>query len=195
MSSADERAPEPPRPADAAGLDPAATIAGPAEAIPELANTQHDAPPQGWWARNWRTVVLAASITPVALCGLCGLGCLGLMRFSSTAVRHMEPYRLALETVQGSGDLQRIIGEPIEAEDSFLAAARARLSKTEDGANQAEIFFVVVGLHRRANVAAKAIEKDDYWRLSQLEALPVGGERMVILAPSDEAPTAVPGDE
>ncbi|MBX9791454.1 MAG: hypothetical protein K2Y37_21240 [Pirellulales bacterium] len=139
--------------------------------------------------------MLAASITPVALCGLCGLGCLGLMRFSSTAVRHMEPYRLALDTIQGSGDLQRVIGEPIEADDSFLAAARARLSKTEDGVNQAEIFFVVVGSRGRANVAAIAFEKDDYWRLSQLEALPVGGERMVILAPTDDSSAAVPGDE
>jgi hypothetical protein len=107
----------------------------------------------------------------------------------------MEPYRLAFDTIQGSDDLRAAIGEPIDEDDSFLSAARARLSQSEDGTKLAEIFFVVVGPRGRANVAAKAFEKDDAWQLMQLEALPIGGERIVVLQPKDEAAAAVLDDD
>jgi len=170
MSSASDPAsqPEVPRPADPAGLDPAVSIAGPAAA----------AAPPGWWARNWKWFVPLVTVAP---CLVCGLGGLGLLSFSSSNARRMDAYQIALDTVRGSEDLQAVIGQPIEEVESLLMPAQGRQAKTEEGTIVASVTFYVEGPKGRAKVTAQAYEKNDDWRLNQLEAEPVGHEPIVIV--------------
>lgn len=177
MSSASDPSPPPevPRPADPAGLDPAISIAGPAAA------------PPGWWARNWKWVVLLVTIAPCAVCGLCGFGSFGVLSVTSSYARRMDAYQIALDTVRGSEDLQQVIGQPIEEVDSVMAA-QGRLSKTDEGMIVAAVKFVVEGPKGRAKVTAQAHTRslDDDWRLDQLKAEPVGHQPIVIVQTQEQ---------
>ena len=172
MSSAGDPSlqPEVPRPADPGGLDPAVSIVGPA------------AVPPGWWARNWKWFVLVVTVAP---CLVCGLGGYGLLSFSSSYLRRLDAYQLALETVCASEDLQAVIGQPIEEVESVMAV-QGRLGKSEEGTPVANLTFYVDGPKGRAKVMAHAFVKNDDWHLNQLEAQPIGHDPIVIVQSQEQ---------
>jgi hypothetical protein len=119
-------------------------------------------------------------LVTVAPCLVCGLGTYGLLTFSSSFVRRMDAYQLALETVRASEDLQQVIGQPIEEVESVMAV-QGRLGKSEEGTPVANLTFYVDGPKGRAKVTAQAYVKNNDWQLDELKAEPVGHDPIVIV--------------
>lgn len=130
--------------------------------------------------------MLLVTVAPCLVCGLCGLGSIGVVSYQSASTRRMDAYQIARNTVRVSEELQQVIGQPIDAVESMLLPAQGQLVKTERGTNVAIVTFYVEGPRGRAKVTAQAHEQENDWRLDQLEAQPLGHDPIVIVTPRDQ---------
>jgi hypothetical protein len=100
-----------------------------------------------------------------------------------TALRGSEPYRLALERLQNSQELQAKLGSPI-SEKSWLPSGTLH---TEGERGEATLYFKVAGPEDEGDVMAQARRFGGQWTLVLLEVRLKDGSLIKLLPESARA--------
>jgi hypothetical protein len=148
-------------------------------------------PKRGWFGRNWLWFVPTIIILPILLCG----GCFGVIFFAAfSAIKGSDAYKLALERVQQSPEVQAQLGEPITDATTFPSGS----VRSMNGEGSAIIYMRVAGPKGSANVVVEAETSGGAWHFDKLEVttdadgtkIDLGDEHV----PSeDDAPAFEPG--
>ncbi len=119
-------------------------------------------PKRGWFGRNWLWFVPTVIVLPILLCA----GCFGGIFFSVVAaIKGSDAYKLALERVQQSPDVQAQLGEPI-TDATVLPMGNIQFT---NGEGTADMFFSVKGPKGSANVVVEAETTAGAWHFDKLE--------------------------
>jgi hypothetical protein len=137
-----------------------------------------EAPPPGWFRRNalwfFPTVVLVPLL-------LCGGSCGGIFYFILAALRHSEPYQMALDHLRKSPEITQRIGEPVE-DATWFPSGQVRMQ----GANgSAQFQMKVAGPKGKADAYVEASSDAGDWKLTRLRV--VFADRQKIELPMDRA--------
>lgn len=150
-------------------------------------------PKRGWFRRNWLWFVPMIIIGPFLLCAGCG----GLIAFTViSAIKGSDAYKLALERVQQSPDVQAQLGEPITDATPFPTGNVS----SSNGEGSALIFMRVAGPKGAANVVIEAEETGHVWHFDKLEVtVDADGARIDLsdehVPSADDAPAFAPPAE
>jgi hypothetical protein len=149
-------------------------------------------PRRGWFGRNWLWFVPTLLGIPILLCG----GCIGgsvLMLIN--AIKGSEVYKVALERVQQSPEVQAKLGQPIE-DATVLPSGNINLDNDE---GKAHLMFSVKGPSGTADVDLEAMIVGDQWHYEKYmvtcsdgSTIDLSDEPVVL---EDDAPVFDPGVE
>ncbi len=118
-------------------------------------------PKRGWFGRNWLWFVPTVVILPILLCG----GCIAGIFFSVLGfIKGSDAYKLALERVQQSAEVQAQLGQPIEDATVFPVGN----IEVNNGEGEAVLFFSIKGSKGGATVVAEGDATGGVWHFDKL---------------------------
>ena len=134
-----------------------------------------DAPPRrGWFRRNWRWLVPAVVLVPVAVAA-------GYIVAVVAQRKSSEPYTAALKRVQQDPEVIERLGQPIK-DPSWIPAGSIH---TDHERGQANLIFPVSGPKGSASVRTQARRIAGQWGTTVLEVTFPDGKRVSLGASSD----------
>ncbi len=138
-----------------------------------------DRPPaRTWWGRNWKWVVPVGCLTPLLACG--GAIVLTVLLVFST-IRSSDVSREAVARAKADGDVQALLGTPIE--EGFSVSGSLEVSGPS---GSAELSIPLSGPKGSATLYVVATKSAGRWEFSTLQVAPrAAAARVDLLSKSD----------
>jgi hypothetical protein len=130
------------------------------------------AAPRGWFSRNWKWFIPSAILTVI---GVAAIVATGVIAVRVNRYKSSTPYQSALELVQESPTVQKLLGSPIK-DASWVPSGQLEVS--EKGGNGTAAFnFAVSGPKGLAVVQTEARMVQGEWNVNDL-FVRIGDERI-----------------